>query len=562
VRGQHHYGTVSKKKETKGAIEARQVSQTAFCFSLFCVCFFWLCVCFFCLVQSFSLFRNRMKEKVMAPFRPPREGRGRDVKAQQFVHRKDNSRRFKELEKTMGRLLTAMQTKDTDEDSTDKGKGVPSPSKDKTTKSKPVKRAGRPRRQTQDQCSDSEEPTALGLVQCSRHVVELDDDGSNPWWPKESPEHATKSVPSTVENPSPNLAEFEALLDDLEQRASVITLTKSDVAFEATNSDNEDDDIPIVKLARARQPNCVGKEIVEPSDLPAVISDPKTTFVPETQNETATSDNEDDLLPLHELISQKKEMQFPNEASIEFPKGYACIGLRVARDFGPELGIFHGKVVSVDMEGRRHHYHIVYEDEDEEDYDFAELNYAVELQKAIANGTYAAQTYAEELTDGKGSVHVPSEDDSTQSSDEMGRKIVSRKRKSNAGISQETDSKSKRKKSKYHVGAAVKAAITVKHTTASVLHTYKEDTEYGRSFRVLTDSQQIAELKRLNRGANKGTTVAIKTKIIVEKYKHVCADKMREHLSKTRTQPALMFRATPPSRASLLQSPTFLSVGE
>ena len=37
---------------------------------------------------------------------------------------------------------------------------------------------------------------------------------------------------------------------------------------------------------------------------------------------------------------------------------------------------------------------------------------------------------------------------------------------------------------------------------------------------------------------------------------------MREHLSKTRTQPALMFRATPPSRASLLQSPTFLSVGE
>ncbi len=144
----------------------------------------------------------------------------------------------------------------------------------------------------------------------------------------------------------------------------------------------------------------------------------------------------------------------------------------------------------------------------------------------------------------------------------MGRKIVSRKRKSNAGMSQETDSKSKRKKSNNHAGAAVKAAITVKHTTASVLHTYKEDTEYGRSFRGLTDSQQIAEVKRLNRGANKGTTVAIKTKITVEKYKQVCADKMREHLSKTRTQPALVFRATPTSRASLLQSPTFLSVGE
>ncbi len=121
-----------------------------------------------------------MKEKVMTPFRAPREGRGIDNKAKQFVHRKDNFRRFKELEKTMGRLLHAAPTKGTDKESKDKGKGVPSPSKDKTTKSKPVKRAGRPRRQTQDWCTDSEEPTALGLVCGSPHVVELDDDGWNP----------------------------------------------------------------------------------------------------------------------------------------------------------------------------------------------------------------------------------------------------------------------------------------------------------------------------------------------------------------------------------------------
>ena len=116
--GQHHNGTDSKKREIKGAIEARLVSQTAFCFSLLCVCFFWLCVYFFCLVQSFPLFRIRMKGKVMAPFRAPREGRGRDVLTKEIVHRKDNSRRFKELEQTMGRLLTGMQTKDMDKDST------------------------------------------------------------------------------------------------------------------------------------------------------------------------------------------------------------------------------------------------------------------------------------------------------------------------------------------------------------------------------------------------------------------------------------------------------------
>jgi hypothetical protein len=37
---------------------------------------------------------------------------------------------------------------------------------------------------------------------------------------------------------------------------------------------------------------------------------------------------------------------------------------------------------------------------------------------------------------------------------------------------------------------------------------------------------------------------------------------MQDHLSNNRAQPTTMFRAAPPSRANLLQSPTFLSVGE
>ncbi len=111
-------------------------------------------------------------------------------------------------------------------------------------------------------CTDRGEPTELGLVRGSPQVVELDNDASNPWWPKESPERATKSVPIPVEIPSPHLSEFEALLDDLEKRSSVSSFDKNDVAIKATNSDNENDDIPFAQLARERQPICVGKEVI------------------------------------------------------------------------------------------------------------------------------------------------------------------------------------------------------------------------------------------------------------------------------------------------------------
>jgi hypothetical protein len=242
-----------------------------------------------------------MKRKVMAPFRAPREGRGRD------------------------KTTKASQKKGMDNDSEDKGKGVPLPFKDKTTKARPVKRAERPRRQKLDRCTDSGEPTALGLVCGSpQEVAEEDDDASNPWWPKDSPERATKSVVIPAGIPSPHLSEFEALLDDLEKLSSVTCHKKNVVAIEATNSDNEDDEIPLAQLARDRQPICGGKEVIVKSGLAAKSSRPKTTFVPETQNEIATSDTEDDLLPLHELVSKQKEgMQSPNEEPSVFPKGYA-----------------------------------------------------------------------------------------------------------------------------------------------------------------------------------------------------------------------------------------------
>ena len=50
------------------------------------------------------------------------------------------------------------------------------------------------------------------------------------------------------------------------------------------------------------------------------------------------------------------------KADEEIPKNRAAIGLIVARDFGDEGGIFHGRITEVDMEGRRPYYHVTYDD--------------------------------------------------------------------------------------------------------------------------------------------------------------------------------------------------------
>ncbi len=68
------------------------------------------------------------------------------------------------------------------------------------------------------------------------------------------------------------------------------------------------------------------------------------------------------------------------------PQGEACIGILVAGDFGGEHGVCHGSIVSVDLNRRRHLYHVLYDDGDEEDYDDEELRSAMKLQEAHKNG--------------------------------------------------------------------------------------------------------------------------------------------------------------------------------
>ncbi len=111
------------------------------------------------------------------------------------------------------------------------------------------------------------------------------------------------------------------------------------------------------------------------------------------------------------------------------------------------------------------------------------------------------------MSDGEGSVHVPSENDSENSSEEIVEKKVTRKRISKGFLRQGGEPLAKRNKTTKDVAPKKAATLQMQHTTESVLQTYKDDTEYGQSFRRMTPIEQRAEVQRLNRGANKGVKI-------------------------------------------------------
>ncbi len=271
--------------------------------------------------------------------------------------------------------------------------------------------------------------------------------------------------------------------------------------------------------------------------------------------------------PITLIIARKRF-----DTSPLIPQGNDAIGLIVARDFGADGGIFHGKISAVDLEGRRVHYHVTYDDGDEEDFDYEELKYAVQLQQSIALGTYqSVEVQEEEASDGEGSLHVQSDNDDGDSSDDMTpkvlkavskKKITVRKRKvANAELVEANNVPKKTRKTKTP-SASRKDAPKMKHTSESVLQAFSDETEYGQSFTCLESNEQKKEVERLNKGAVKGTKEVIKSKLITQKYKQLVADKMREFLIEQCQAVSTIFRATPPSRPMALMSPTFISVGE
>ncbi len=247
--------------------------------------------------------------------------------------------------------------------------------------------------------------------------------------------------------------------------------------------------------------------------------------------------------PLVVQMEAPATVLYRNESVKEFimPVGAQCVGLDVARDFGPQIGIFKGKISSVNTEGRRHYYHVLYEDGDEEDYDLEEMEFAAELHYKLQRGTYIAPSEdVEHMSDDEGSLHVQSD---TEDESEIRFKKGQRKRKKKASVSDQQQPKAKKTRvTGSGKGAKLKLPKS-QHTITSVLEAYAPETEYGASIRSMTEGDQLAEIVRLNKGVDKGTNLAIKAKLITSKYKELLAEKMRQYLIDSRQPVQSMFRA-------------------
>jgi hypothetical protein len=100
------------------------------------------------------------------------------------------------------------------------------------------------------------------------------------------------------------------------------------------------------------------------------------------------------------------------------------------------------------------------------------------------------------------------------------------------------------------------------YTVDGVMTTWNDTTEYGTSFRNLTIEEQQAEVRQLNKGAEKQMKGIVKNKLITVNYTSLVADKLREHLSASRVTQLAMFHVSPKTISITLSNPNFLSVGE
>ncbi len=271
-----------------------------------------------------------------------------------------------------------------------------------------------------------------------------------------------------------------------------------------------------------------------------------------------------DVEPLVIKMVEPVNVLYRNDSVKEFimPVGSECVGLEVARDFGPKVGIFKGKITSVDTGGRRHHYHVLYDDGDEEDYDFEEMEFAAELHYKIQRGTYVAPTEdVEPMSDGEeGSLHVPSD---SEHETEKSTQKQKRKRQTKGAVADQLQPKTKRKKHSATLKVGKGKLGKSQHTITSLLEAYASDTEYGASIRAMNATDQIGEAARFNKGVDKGTNIAIKSKLITAKYTEMVAVKMRQHLMDNRQPILSMFRAAHMAVRNLrLLNPEFISVGE
>ncbi len=104
-------------------------------------------------------------------------------------------------------------------------------------------------------------------------------------------------------------------------------------------------------------------------------------------------------------------------------------------------------------------------------------------------------------------------------------------------------------------GKRVRKTITAKtkpkrptqmsYTVDKILHTWNEESEYGRSFRGMSCEEQQLEIVRMNKGAEKDLKTQIKTKLLDVNYKVLLSEKMRGYLNESRTPMARIYHSPP-----------------
>ena len=102
----------------------------------------------------------------------------------------------------------------------------------------------------------------------------------------------------------------------------------------------------------------------------------------------------------------------------------------------------------------------------------------------------------------------------------------------------------------------------VAYTVESVLLEWSDSTEYGISFRGLSNEEQLAEVTVLNKSSAKGMRNVVKNTMLAKQYKLLIGDKTRLYFQEHRDSMASMMHAAHKIQPRPHASPTFLSVGE
>jgi hypothetical protein len=137
---------------------------------------------------------------------------------------------------------------------------------------------------------------------------------------------------------------------------------------------------------------------------------------------------------------------------------------------------------------------------------------------------------------------------------------ASKKRKRSAKKDETHAEKIKFVRKKANVKAKLPAHMN--YTVEGIKSTWNAETDYGASFREMDEIEQLSEVKRLNKGAEKGLKGVIKTKLIDSNYKVIVSESMRVHLKESGLPTASMFHAPFDSNKGVIANPNFISVGE